>query len=206
MVGVIGKTLGRQRRKGSMENSSMSEIEIQVKRSSRRTLSLQVTREGQVVVRCPLSTTKEQIQAFVDEHRQWIGESLEQVKRRLASRPVMTPEQVWKAKSLARMTLSAKVRYWAAKMGVTYGTISIRQQATRWGSCSSRGNLNFNWTLILTPEPLQDYVVVHELAHRLEMNHSDRFWKIVGSQIPDYRERRNLLKTYENQVEVIQNT
>lgn len=206
MVGVIGKTLGRQRRKGSMENSSMSEIEIQVKRSSRRTLSLQVTREGQVVVRCPLSTTKEQIQAFVDEHRQWIGESLEQVKRRLASRPVMTPEQVWKAKSLARMTLSAKVRYWAAKMGVTYGTISIRQQAARWGSCSSRGNLNFNWTLILTPEPLQDYVVVHELAHRLEMNHSDRFWKIVESQIPDYRERRNLLKTYENQVEVIQNT
>lgn len=206
MVGVIGKTLGRQRRKGSMENSSMSEIEIQVKRSSRRALSLQVTREGQVVVRCPLSTTKEQIQAFVDEHRQWIGENLEQVKRRLASRPVMTPEQVWKAKSLARITLSAKVRYWAAKMGVTYGTISIRQQATRWGSCSSRGNLNFNWTLILTPEPLQDYVVVHELAHRLEMNHSDRFWKIVESQIPDYRERRNLLKTYENQVEVIQNT
>ena len=206
MVGVIGKTLGRQRRKGSMENSSMSEIEIQVKRSSRRTLSLQVTSEGQVVVRCPLSTTKEQSQAFVDDHRQWIGENLEPVKRRLVSRPVRTPEQVWKAKSLARMTLSAKVRYWAAKMGVTYGTISIRQQATRWGSCSSRGNLNFNWTLILTPEPLQDYVVVHELAHRLEMNHSDRFWKIVESQIPDYRERRNLLKTYENQVEVIQNT
>ena len=194
MVGVIGKTLGRQRRKGSMENSSMSEIEIQVKRSSRRTLSLQVTREGQVVVRCPLSTTKEQIQAFVDEHRQWIGENLEQVKRRLASRPVMTPEQVWKAKSLARMTLSAKVRYWAAKMGVTYGTISIRQQATRWGSCSSRGNLNFNWTLILTPEPLQDYVVVHELAHRKEMNHSERFWKVVEAEMPDYEERRRLLK------------
>lgn len=90
------------------------------------------------------------------------------------------------------------------KMGVTYGTISIRQQATRWGSCSSRGNLNFNWTLILTPEPLQDYVVVHELAHRLEMNHSDRFWKIVESQIPDYKERRNLLKTYENQVTVME--
>lgn len=90
------------------------------------------------------------------------------------------------------------------KMGVTYGTISIRQQATRWGSCSSRGNLNFNWTLILTPEPLQDYVVVHELAHRLEMNHSDRFWKIVESQIPDYKERRNLLRTYENQVTVME--
>ena len=158
-------------RKGSIKNSSMNEIEIQIKRSSRRTLSLQITREGQVVVHCPFSTTS---------------------------------EQVWKAKSLARMTLSAKVRFWAAKMGVTYGTISIRQQATRWGSCSSKGNLNFNWTLILTPEPLQDYVVVHELAHRLEMNHSDRFWKIVESQIPDYKERRNLLKTYENQVTVME--
>ena len=173
-------------RKGSVNNSSMNEIEIQIKRSSRRTLSLQITREGQVVVHCPFSTTQEQIQMFVDEHRQWIGENLEQVKRRLTKRPVMTSEQVWKAKSLARMT------------------ISIRQQATRWGSCSSKGNLNFNWTLILTPEPLQDYVVVHELAHRLEMNHSDRFWKIVESQIPDYKERRNLLKTYENQVTVME--
>ena len=191
-------------RKGSIKNNSMNEIEIQIKRSSRRTLSLQITREGQVVVHCSFSTTKEQIQMFVDEHRQWIGENLEKVKRRLTKRPVMTSEQVWKAKALARMTLSAKVRFWAAKMGVTYGTISIRQQATRWGSCSSRGNLNFNWTLILTPEPLQDYVVVHELAHRLEMNHSDRFWKIVESQIPDYKERRNLLKTYENQVTVME--
>ena len=69
------------------------------------------------MVHCPFSTTKEQIQMFVDEHRQWIGENLEQVKRRLTKRPVMTSEQVWKAKSLARMTLSAKVRFWAAKNG-----------------------------------------------------------------------------------------
>ena len=174
----------------------MNEIEIQIKRSSRRTLSLQITREGQVVVHCPFSTTQEQIQMFVDEHRQWIGENLEQVKRRLTKRPVMTSEQVWKAKSLARMTLSAKVRFWAAKMGVTYGTISIRQQATRWGSCSSRGNLNFNWTLILTPEPLQDYVVVHELAHRKEMNHSRKFWAEVKNVLPDYEKRRKWLKEF----------
>lgn len=90
------------------------------------------------------------------------------------------------------------------KNGGDYGTISIRQQATRWGSCSSRGNLNFNWTLILTPEPLQDYVVVHELAHLSGDEPSDRFWKIVESQIPDYKERRNLLKTYENQVTVME--
>ena len=181
-------------RKGSIKNSSMNEIEIQIKRSSRRTLSLQITREGQVVVHCPFSTTKEQIQMFVDEHRQWIGENLEQVKRRLTKRPVMTSEQVWKAKSLARMTLSAKVRFWAAKVGVPYGTISIRQQATRWGSCSSRGNLNFNWTLILTPEPLQDYVVVHELAHIRHHDHSPAFYREVEAYLPDWRARRALLR------------
>ena len=146
------------------------------------------------MVHCPFSTTKEQIQMFVDEHRQWIGENLEQVKRRLTKRPVMTSEQVWKAKALARMTLSAKVRFWAAKMGVTYGTISIRQQATRWGSCSSGGNLNFNWRLLLMPERVMDYVIVHELAHRREMNHSAAFWQIVETYLPDYRERRQWLK------------
>ena len=181
-------------RKGSVKNSSMNEIEIQIKRSSRRTLSLQITREGQVVVHCPFSTTQEQIQMFVDEHRQWIGENLEQVKRRLTKRPVMTSEQVWKAKSLARMTLSAKVRFWAAKMGVTYGTISIRQQATRWGSCSSKGNLNFNYRLAYLPQELLDYVVVHELAHIAHKNHGPQFWALVERYLPDYRARRAMLR------------
>ena len=126
-------------RKGSIKNSSMNEIEIQIKRSSRRTLSLQITREGQVVVHCPFSTTQEQIQMFVDEHRQWIGENLEQVKRRLTKRPVMTSEQVWKAKSLARMTLSAKVRFWAAKMGVTMGRFLSVSRLPGGGAAAARG-------------------------------------------------------------------
>ena len=87
-------------------------------------------------------------------------------------------------------------------MQVTYGKLTIRQQATRWGSCSAKGNLNFNWQLVLIPKELVDYVVVHELAHRKEMNHSPRFWKLVEEQLPDYRERRRRLREYETEIEI----
>ena len=97
-------------------------------------------------------------------------------------------------RNLAREVLGARTGYYARKMGVTYGRISIREQKTRWGSCSSAGNLNFNRKLVLMPPELLDYVVVHELAHRKEMNHSPRFWAVVEKELPDYRDRREKLK------------
>jgi len=80
----------------------------------------------------------------------------------------------------------AKVEYYAGIMGVTYGRITVRNQKTRWGSCSSKGNLNFNYRLAYLPEELFDYVVVHELAHRIHMNHSESFWQTVARYYPDY--------------------
>lgn len=71
----------------------------------------------------------------------------------------------------------------------------MREQKTRWGSCSAAGNLNFNWKLILMPPEILDYVVVHELAHRKELNHSKAFWSVVEQILPDYKERRRWLKT-----------
>ena len=79
---------------------------------------------------------------------------------------------------------------------MTYGRITIREQKTRWGSCSSKGNLNFNWKLIRMPEEILDYVVVHELAHRKEMNHSRQFYQTVASVLPDYRQRERWLKEH----------
>ena len=79
-------------------------------------------------------------------------------------------------------------------MGVSYGSITVREQKTRWGSCSAKGNLNFNWKLVLMPEEILEYVVVHELAHRLQMNHSTEFWDEVEKILPDYRKRRQWLK------------
>ncbi|WP_313183153.1 M48 family metallopeptidase [Lacrimispora sp.] len=100
----------------------------------------------------------------------------------------------------ARGYLESKAASWSAFMKVDYGKIAIRDQATRWGSCSARGNLNFNWRLVLLPEELADYVVVHELAHRLQMNHSPAFWEIVERELPDYRLRRRELRRYEGEV------
>ena len=87
-----------------------------------------------------------------------------------------------------------RTAYFATLLHVTYGRITIRNQKTRWGSCSSKGNLNFNCLLMLTPDEIIDYIIVHELCHRIHMNHSKEFWAEVERVIPDYKERRKYLK------------
>lgn len=107
--------------------------------------------------------------------------------------------KAWYRKEAARV-ISDRACFWAGVMKITYARISIREQSTRWGSCSIRGNLNFNWKLVMMPPEILDYVVVHELAHREEMNHSPDFWKIVQKYIPDYQLKRRRLKEYESKV------
>ena len=99
-------------------------------------------------------------------------------------------------RNLAREVLGARTGYYARKMGVTYGRISIREQKTRWGSCSSEGNLNFNCRLLFVPDRIVDYVVIHELAHRRFMNYSKAFWKEVEKYMPDYKEQKKLLSRF----------
>ena len=97
-------------------------------------------------------------------------------------------------RNAAREVFTNRVEYYHRFTGGHYTSITIRDQKTRWGSCSAKGNLNFNWKLVLMPPEILDYVVVHELAHRLQMNHSAAFWAEVGKILPDYRERRQWLK------------
>lgn len=98
--------------------------------------------------------------------------------------------------AVAKRYIPERVAYWADIIGVTYGRISIRQQKTRWGSCSGEGNLNFNCLLMQMPKEIIDYVIVHELCHRKQMNHSKLFWAEVAKILPDYKERRKALKEY----------
>lgn len=107
-----------------------------------------------------------------------------------------TEEEIEKMLKLAKQVIPEKVAYYARLMEVNYGRITIRKQKTRWGSCSLEGNLNFNCLLMMVPPEVLDYVVVHELCHRLEMNHSSRFWLQVENVIPNYRKPRKWLKEH----------
>ena len=106
----------------------------------------------------------------------------------------MTREKVIALAEEALEVIQTRVEYFARVIGVTYGKITIRNQKTRWGSCSSKGNLNFNCLLMLAPPEVLDYVVVHELCHRKQMNHSKAFWSEVEKVLPDYKEARKWLK------------
>ena len=114
--------------------------------------------------------------------------------RRYPAHPPLSDKDRARYIAIARDIFTRKTEYYARIMGISYGRIAIREQNTRWGSCSSKGNLNFNWRLILAPEEVLDYVVVHELAHRREMNHSRAFYAVVESVLPDYRRARKWLK------------
>jgi len=108
---------------------------------------------------------------------------------------------VWYRKQ-AEETLSARVGHWQSRFPVPAGRITVRDQKTRWGSCSTRGNLSFNWRLILAPPEILDYVVVHEMSHLLHMNHSGKFWSVVESLIPDYQSRRHWLRDHGHLLEI----
>lgn len=98
------------------------------------------------------------------------------------------------ARENAKKIITARVGHWAAALGLEHGRICIKDQRTLWGSCSGKKNLNFNWRLAAAPPEALDYVVIHELCHLREMNHSKRFWALVGAACPDYKARRRWLR------------
>jgi len=176
---------------------------IKIIRSARRTISLEITRTGDVLVRAPRHMPEAEIQQFVRDKSVWLQKHLqkrETEQETLKEEGRFTEREIKKLQALAKQVIPEKVAYYARLLGVTYGRISIRKQKTRWGSCSREGNLNFNCLLMMAPPEVLDYVVVHELSHRLEMNHSARFWAQVEKVIPDYRKPRNWLKEHGNQL------
>ena len=182
-------------------------IPVEVVYSKRRTIGLEIKADGHVYARVPERIPNQYVMDFIKERQEWIVQKwflMEEKRRVREQRPlpdyVAHPELEAAYRKRARTQLEARAAYYAGLMGVTYNRIAIRAARTRWGSCSAQGNLNFHWKLILMPPEVLDYVVVHELAHRKEMNHSARFWAEVERILPDYKRRRKWLKDYGSQV------
>ena len=170
---------------------------IEVIRSKRKTLAIEIRPDMRVVVRAPEKIPQNEIMKFVEEKQNWIKKHLvqmyfkaEEIKKQ-KKEPALTNADIEKLCQKALSVIPDKVKYYAEIMGVTYGRITIRNQKTRWGSCSSKGNLNFNCLLMLMPDKVLDYVVVHELCHLKQMNHSKKFWKEVERYMPNYKKWLN---------------
>lgn len=165
-------------------------------RARRKTLSIRITQEGNLEIRAPLGMPKGEIEAFLKEKAQWIETHRAKVLAEYAQgqEAPLGEEEILTLAEQMRQCLPEKLNRHGASMGVTFGRVTIRCQQTRWGSCSSRGNLNFNCLLMLAPEEVLDYVVVHELAHRKQMNHSALFWQEVARECPDYKKSLRWLK------------
>lgn len=168
---------------------------IDLIRSRRRTLCLEIKSDGRLLVRAPYLLSEREIQIFVLSKSAWIEKQLGLLEqRRAAQGEKLSEAEIRRLKEQARRVLPERTAYYAKLMNVSYGRVTIRCQKTRWGSCSRKGNLSFHCLLMLAPPEVADYVVVHELCHRKEMNHSARFWAEVEKVLPDYRVRKHWLK------------
>lgn len=174
-----------------------------VTESSRRSFQIRIEPKGIVSVRVPLRTPETVVTKLLQEKAQWICVHLAKVKEKKASGEVLPPftsEELKQIRLSARKDLSARLSYWSKTLGIDYTSMSIRFQKTRWGSCSGKGSISLNALLMLTPERIRDYVVIHELCHRKEMNHSKAFWEKVGRACPTYPEDRKWLKANGNAI------
>ena len=173
------------------------DIRITVIRSNRKTLAIRVIGPDALEVRAPQRLTQKQIEDYLRQNISWIEKHLALYQKRQAEKERLAPFTDQEIRELGRQALEQlppRVKHFADWMGVSYGRITIRNQKTRWGSCSSKGNLNFNCLLMLCPPDVRDYVIVHELSHRKYMNHSAAFWAEVEHVLPDYKQRRDWLK------------
>lgn len=164
-------------------------------RSRRKTLALEITKDCRVLVRAPMRLSQARIDAFVESHSVWIAKHLEQQRQRVASAPPPpTSEEVEALKAKARAVLPEKVAYWSQQMGVTPTGLKVTTARKRYGSCSGKNSLCFSCFLMEYPDAAIDLVVVHELCHIREKNHGPKFYALLEHYLPDYQERKKLLK------------
>lgn len=176
------------------------DIPVQIIRSYRKTMAIQIGSDCTVKARIPYGIPDHIIQEYISKHQGWIVRKYTETSARKRERQqadIPSYDELDSfTKKLIKEKIVERVLYYSELIGVSVGRVTVRNQKTRWGSCSSKGNVNFNYRLYYMPEPLLNYVVVHELAHRRHMNHSLIFWEEVSKYCPDYKERRKQLREY----------
>jgi len=165
-----------------------------LKRSNRRTISLEITPELEVLVRAPRYVPTYELDRFVERHSKWIEVNLERRRAMLERMPEPSPEEIEELKRRAREHIPARVAYYSSIMGLSPSSVKITSAKKRYGSCSYKNGLCFSYRLMLCPDEVIDYVVVHELAHIAQKNHGKKFYSLIASVLPDYKERIRLLK------------
>ena len=167
-------------------------VEYTVVRSRRKSIAISV-RDGKVIVKAPMSVDNAVVESVVEKHKRWIANHLEKSNRKLEKMCVLSPERIRGLKAEADIYFRSAVESYSKIMGLNCGRVRITSAEHRYGSCNSKGNICFSYRLMLYPEAAREYVVVHELAHLIEMNHSPRFYKIIEKYMPDYKQRKKLL-------------
>lgn len=164
-------------------------------KSDRKTISMEIRPDGKLTIRAPKRMTYREIEAFIESKSQWIEKTLAKTNSTNENIIPYTDEEIASFIKLAKEIIPERVKYFAEKVGVEYNSITIRNAKTRWGSCSSKRNLNFSCLLTQMPPEILDSVVVHELCHIKEMNHSKRFYAEIYKVMPDYDKYDKWLKT-----------
>lgn len=173
-------------------------MEFEVIRSNRKSMAVEI-KLNKLIIRAPMQATNEDINSFMPKNKAWIEKNLAKAQAQqqaAASIKKLTMDEIRQLADKALEIIPGRVNYYAPLVGVTYGRITIRNQRSKWGSCSSKGNLNFNCLLMLAPPEVLDSVVVHELCHRREMNHSQKFYAEVLRVFPTYRTQEKWLKEH----------
>jgi len=166
-----------------------------LKHSNRRTLSLEISKDLQIIVRAPLRLSKLQTDSFVKNQTAWIEKHMEIRKKLNQRQPELTEEQILKLKVQAKAIVPPKVAYYSQLMGLKPTDVKITSAKTRYGSCSGKNSICFSYMLMLYPDSAIDYVVVHELAHIKYHNHGKLFYALIEKYMPDYKKRIKLLKS-----------